>query len=182
MSIKSGTLQIAIHGRGAFRRFKDVLGRTPEELDRCSPSPKNTNEAEPGPGSPTPDTRPSPRPLPPSPRNPLPLPRRWIGLVLPSLHNVGSARVALSSPRAAQDSISHAAVFVTPPHCRSTVVPQPPTSAPPTPGSAPPPGGITSPTAEPRQLLSAEKIYCRSTPPPCAPGTPSAPAKAPAPT
>lgn len=27
-------LQIAIHGRGAFRRFKDVLGRTPDELDR----------------------------------------------------------------------------------------------------------------------------------------------------
>ena len=27
-------LQIAIHGRGAFRRFKDILGRTPAELDR----------------------------------------------------------------------------------------------------------------------------------------------------
>jgi hypothetical protein len=27
-------LQVAIHGRGAFRRFKDVLGRTPDELDR----------------------------------------------------------------------------------------------------------------------------------------------------
>jgi len=27
-------LQSAIHGRGAFRRFKDILGRTPGELDR----------------------------------------------------------------------------------------------------------------------------------------------------
>jgi Uncharacterised protein family (UPF0158) len=27
-------LQIAIQGRGAFRRFKDILGRTPDELDR----------------------------------------------------------------------------------------------------------------------------------------------------
>jgi hypothetical protein len=29
-------LQIAIHGRGAFRRFKVILGRTPDELDRWS--------------------------------------------------------------------------------------------------------------------------------------------------
>jgi Uncharacterised protein family (UPF0158) len=28
-------LEIAISGRGAFRRFKDVLGRWPGELDRC---------------------------------------------------------------------------------------------------------------------------------------------------
>jgi len=27
-------LEIAISGRGAFRRFKDVLGRWPAELDR----------------------------------------------------------------------------------------------------------------------------------------------------
>jgi hypothetical protein len=27
-------LQVAIQGRGAFRRFKDLLGRTPDELDR----------------------------------------------------------------------------------------------------------------------------------------------------
>jgi hypothetical protein len=27
-------LQNAIHDRGAFRRFKDILGRTPDELDR----------------------------------------------------------------------------------------------------------------------------------------------------
>jgi hypothetical protein len=31
---QSERLQIAIQGRGAFRRFKDVLERTPEELDR----------------------------------------------------------------------------------------------------------------------------------------------------
>ncbi|MFN2478198.1 MAG: UPF0158 family protein [Pseudonocardiaceae bacterium] len=31
---RADRLWIAIQGRGAFRRFKDVLGRTPDELDR----------------------------------------------------------------------------------------------------------------------------------------------------
>lgn len=33
-SHQADRLRIAIQGRGAFRRFKDILGRTPDELDR----------------------------------------------------------------------------------------------------------------------------------------------------
>jgi len=34
---RADRLEIAISGRGAFRRFKDVLARWPGELDRSSP-------------------------------------------------------------------------------------------------------------------------------------------------
>ena len=52
-------LQNAIHDRGAFRRFKDILGRTPDELDRWFAIVRRT-PARPSPrlARPTPDTSP----------------------------------------------------------------------------------------------------------------------------
>jgi hypothetical protein len=47
---RADRLEIAISGRGAFRRFKDVLARWPGELDRCMRFPPSVSVAGLGPG------------------------------------------------------------------------------------------------------------------------------------
>jgi hypothetical protein len=63
-------LEMAISGRGAFRRFKDVLARWPGELDRWYAFPRSASGARPGPGWPTPVTTSARGSLPPEPVGP----------------------------------------------------------------------------------------------------------------
>jgi Uncharacterised protein family (UPF0158) len=56
---RADRLSIAIEGRGAFRRFKDVLERWPDELDRWYVFSGERQRVAPGTGSPLRGTRPA---------------------------------------------------------------------------------------------------------------------------